>query len=206
LNTTTITKEKLKDELSRLSSETLAYIDRCQYEVTGQLISEVIDSIMWGRWSTAGGGWPISEPIPDEELGLPFKFQTIAYCGKASSPDDPAHQVARSLRVEINGVDYGRNDGFICSCGDRLGRNSKVKQRRVSHPGIEPTRVWPMVTVDKVPNFAVCKNAPHPFDLDHGPLWALEKCICGARFSDLGDLSKYGTSFLEANYRLWPAQ
>jgi hypothetical protein len=202
----TITDEQLRAELDKLSSETLAFIDHCQYEVTGKWIRDTIESIMWDRYSTAGGSWPMSEPIPNGELGRPYKFQTIAYCSKASSPDDPAHQVARSLRVEINGVSYGRNVGFICSCGEQLRRSGPTRRRRVSHPGVEPSRVWPSVTIERVPYLVVCKKAPYPFDLDHGPLWAGEKCICGEQFPDLGDLRKGGTTFLERHYRLWDAQ
>jgi len=202
---TAITNELLKAELAKLSSETLAYIDRCQYEVTGQLISEVIESIMWDRYSTAGGAWPTSEPVPDDDLGRPFKFQYITYCAKAVSPDDPAHQVARSLRVEINGVDYGKNDGFLCSCGEQLkvcGR-SQPRQRRVSSG--EPARVWPSVTMGGVHYLAVCKAAPSPVDLDHGPLLFMERCICGSRFPDPTDIDKSKTT-LEKHYRLWDAQ
>ncbi len=202
---TAITNEILKAELAKLSSETLAYIDRCQYEVTGQLISEVIESIMWDRYSTAGGSWPMSEPIPDEELCHPFKFQTITYCAKAASPDDPAHQVARSLRVEINGVEYGRSDGTICSCGEQLKMSGRPRQRRVRHPGVEPSRVWPRVTIGGVPYLMVCKKAPYPFDLDHAPLFIMERCICGARFPEPADIDRSKTQ-LEKHYRLWDAQ
>ncbi len=202
---TTITDELLRAELDKLSSETLAFIDHCQYEVTGKWIRDTIKSIMWDRFSTAGGAWPTSEPIPDDELKLPYKFQTITYCSKAAAPDDPAHQVARSLRVEVNGVSYGRNDGFICSCGEQLRMSGRPRQRRVRHPWIEPARVWPMVSVGAVPYFAVCKAAPSPLDLDHGPLRILERCICGARFPELDSKVPFKDS-LEKHYRLWDAQ
>jgi len=197
----TITDELLKDELAKLSSETLAFIDHCQYEVTGQLIRDTIKSIMWDRFSVAGGAWPISDPIDDDDLRRPYKFQTITYCSKAAEPNDPAHQVARSLRVEINGVSYGRNDGIICSCGEQLRKSARPRQRRVRHHGVEPSRVWPNVTIGGVPYLVVCKKAPYPFDLDHGPLFIMERCICGARFPDPADIDKGKT-----HYRLWDAQ
>ena len=209
LITVKMTRELLKLELATLSSDTLAYIDHCQYEVTGQQIRDVIESIMWDRYSTAGGAWPVSDAIPDDELGRPYKFQTVTYCAKASSPEDPAHQVARALKIEINGVLYGKPVGFICSCGERLGdrsaRAARPRQRRVSRVGFD-THVWPRVRVDGRPFFAVCKAASSPVDLEHGPSCIFERCICGARFQDPAEAGYVDRGVMERYYRLWDAQ
>lgn len=201
--TPTELRDALKAGLSPLSDDLLAYIHHAQYEVTGQLIMDVVEDIIWDRHATIGGDWPVSPPVDPEMIGQAYYFQLLYYCAKATGPDDPAHRPARILDVKFRGHHFG-GIGFECTCGSRP-KYSPAKQHRVSIPGWD-THVWPRVVIDRVPYFVVCKHARYPFDLAHAPCLRTtfdERCLCGEAFPDLTNTDR---AELELHYKLWPAQ